>query len=331
MSWFAKMIFDEGGALKNPKKSKGYLLKSLNFSKCFFQLFIKKIKNIYKKLTFAAYDKIEGEGSRATYRSRFCNLLSSVQETCINHKFNLLNSKGSILIEFAVCMPVLIILLYYINDLSKLKRYYDQTEFVCQQFVNIIQNLSQNREDKKIKLPEDLKYAGSLAWLSMYPGNTMYYNKTERSAHDLSHSPGFIIYYVKGVSDGKASVIWNQRLYNYNTTIPSAWSYGPISSSDTSSKVVRGSNMLPSTIHPLLKISEGEIKIIVECYIYTGSSRMSIKDYVATDDISAMARKAFKCLLATPHATYASNKDGYYFNTVAIFTPQPGLFNEDRP
>ena len=60
--------------------------------------------------------------------------------------------EGSILIEFAVCMPVLIILLFYIHDLSKLKRYYDQAEFVAQQMMNILKNISRNRkgENKKI-------------------------------------------------------------------------------------------------------------------------------------------------------------------------------------
>ena len=67
-------------------------------------------------------------------------------------------NRGSILIEFAVCMPVLIILLFYINDLSKLKRYYDQTEFVARQMVNILQNISQGRDNKTIT-QKDLRYA----------------------------------------------------------------------------------------------------------------------------------------------------------------------------
>ena len=100
--------------------------------------------------------------------------------------------EGSILIEFAVCIPVLIILLFYIHDLSKLKRYHDQTEFVAQQMVNILQNISQNRENKKITI-NDIKRAASLAFLSVYPGNTMYHTDTRSSkAYELSHQPEFI-------------------------------------------------------------------------------------------------------------------------------------------
>jgi hypothetical protein len=113
-------------------------------------------------------------------------------------------TNGSILIEFAVCMPVLIILLYYVNDLTKIKRYYEQTEFVAQQMVNILQNISQNKEITEKKVSD----AFFLAHLSMYPGKTMFYNGTGRRAHDLSFAPYLNIHYVKGLAGGKASYMW---------------------------------------------------------------------------------------------------------------------------
>jgi hypothetical protein len=38
---------------------------------------------------------------------------------------------------------------------------------------NILQNISQNRENKKIT-KDDVKYAVAAAYLSIYPGKTMY-------------------------------------------------------------------------------------------------------------------------------------------------------------
>ncbi len=201
--------------------------------------------------------------------------------------------------------------------------------------VNILQNISQNREgdEKKIRR-DDIKRAFAFANLSIYPGKTMYYNGTGRSAHDLSHAPQFHIYYVKGVADEKASVIWSQVCFGQGLTTPtngSYSSYGPESSTDPDSKVARGTNLDPSAIYPTLKIKEGEEKIIVECVMFCHKNTMSNNNYVATDDQATRARKAFKCFLATPKPHYPNADYGYYFNSVAIFTPAPGLFDKTPP
>ncbi len=112
--------------------------------------------------------------------------------------------RGSILIEFAVCMPVLIVPLYYINDLSKLKRYYDQTEFVAQQTVNMIQNISQKRAKEATTAEEretlfkvskkDLLHIHTLAWQTVYPGLTIF---RKNSVYPLNHKPITSTYYVE--------------------------------------------------------------------------------------------------------------------------------------
>ncbi len=79
-------------------------------------------------------------------------------------------------------MPVLIILLFYINDLVKIKRMYSQTEFVGQQMSNILQNISKNQP---VTLT-NIKHACALAWLSAYhrttepiPYTNIYYVSTK--------------------------------------------------------------------------------------------------------------------------------------------------------
>ncbi len=234
--------------------------------------------------------------------------------------------KGSVLIEFAVCMPVLIILLYYVNDLSKLKRYYEQTEFVAHQMVNILQNISLNKEEK-IKR-EDFFRAASLAYLSAYPGKTMYYNGAGRYAHDLSHLPKMHIYYVEGVADGKVSGVWGLRRHLTNGKIPTEWDESDMYSStstDTDSQITWGTNLDASIMYPGLKIKKGDKKIIVECVFFCDKNGMSQNNYVASDSQSTCARKAFRLLFVTPKARGLAN----YFNSVAIFTPQrPELFKD---
>jgi len=319
-----------GKNLKKLIKSRGYLSKILNNLKYFPQLFTKKVKNFYKKLTFAAYDRTGKEGARAT--RRFCNLLSLIREFRTDLKFNLLNSKGSILIEFAVCMPVLIILLFYIHDLSKLKRYYDQTEFVAQQFVNIIQNISQKREDKKIKI-DDIKHAATLAYLSMYPGTTMYRVGKAEARHILSHAPRLNIFCVKGEEGGKASCRWVKRFLGENMDTPKDWNHAANAGSDALTTVHTNVNVEPSYIHPKLKIEKDEVKVIVEVNLFNASHVMNPNDYVESDKQETLAKKAFKCLLAIPKPLMKNANDtgGWYFDTVVVFTPKPGLFDPDNP
>ena len=337
MRWFAKMIFDRGGGkrLKKQRKSSGYFYKKF-----------KKLKNLYKKLTFACYDIMTEVGSRArcdTWTQLFRKILCENGMPIHKEGFRAqrvfhdaltfvqkpakLNSQGAILIEFAICMPVLIILLFYINDLVKIKRYYSQTEFVAQQMANILQNISKNNA---ITI-NDVKRAASLACLSMYPGKTMYFNGKTRGAHDFSHYPKFHIHYVKGLSKGKASCIWALRFNIQNGVNPSEWGYTKMTSTDSDSKVTWGSNLDQSTIYPTLKVDENKYKIIVECAIYCGVNSMNDSEYVSTDDQSTRSRKAFKCRLVTPKSNGNSNDHRYYFNSIVIFEPKPRLFSETAP
>jgi len=245
----------------------------------------------------------------------------------------LLNSKGIVLIEFAICMPILIILLFYINDLMRIKRYYSQTEFVAQQFANIIQNISQKREgvNRKITLL-DIRYAASLAFLSIYPGTTMFADgKRGNQSHELSHRPEFRIYYIKGLSEGKASVRWGWNGYCTTSTSPKTWQGGRLTSDVIRSSVRWRANTDASNIYPTLKINDEKDKIILECFVYNNDITMSLNAHSASDDQNSRAKKAFNFQLLNPKAVYADANVGHYFNSVVIFTPKPGLFDETPP
>ena len=227
-------------------------------------------------------------------------------------------------------MPILIILLFYIHDLVKIKRYYSQTEFVAQQMANILQNISKNRSNKKITL-NDIRHSASLAFLTIYPGTTMSRIGTSGSRHELSHAPRVNIFYVKGESGGKASCKWFRRILGETTPIWSLFTGAPSASEST---VKNLSNVSPSEIYPTLRIGENEKKIIVEVNLFSGHSIMNPNGYVESDKYPTIAQKAFKCRLVAPKALVkptSANQSGWYFSSVVIFTPKPGLFDPDNP
>lgn len=231
-------------------------------------------------------------------------------------EFYLANT-GSILIEFAVCMPVLIILLYYINDLSKLKRYYDQTEFAAQQMVNILQNIAKT---KKIEV-DDIKRAASLAYLTIYPETTMYSRDKKDIRHGFFYIPRIYMFYVKGESGGKASTKWGGWI-NTKTTRSDRWGSGVLSASAIGQCVTKwGDNVPQSNISPTLTVEEGKAKIILEVQLsWNDTYENSIGKKAGS------AREAFGFYFVNPkkYATAA------YFPSVVIFTPNSG-FTKDIP
>ena len=245
---------------------------------------------------------------------RFARLTSLIQKPYLRA-----TNCGAILIEFAVCMPVLIILLFYINDLVKIKRYYSQTEFVAQQMVNIIQNISQKRENKKITA-NDLKYATALASQTIYPGTTLFWKNKGMPFLHFSHP---IIYYVEGNKDGTATTYWRKAFYTdrKEAVSPATIQHSLVTTTHTSSVVTMGSKLQPSQIYPTLKIGPGEVKIILEVFLYFNASSKDVNGKSGYTD-----REAFGCRLVSP-----KHKGAGYFHSVVIFTPKPGLFSETAP
>jgi len=240
--------------------------------------------------------------------------------------------RGAILIEFAICMPILIIALFYINDLMRIKRYYAQTEFVAQQMANIIQNISQKREGTNKKINNtDLIYAASLAYLSMYPGTTMY-RVGSKARRTLSHTPRLNIFYIEGLSGGKASCLWGRRLLSDTADKPTSWATREATGGGNAS-LVYNTKEIPSDIYKNLKISENEKKIIVEANIFNANTIMREDEYVESDRQEALAKKAFKCRLIAPKplAKNVNDIQGWYFTSVVILTPKPGLFDGTAP
>ena len=219
-------------------------------------------------------------------------------------------------------MPILIIALFYINDLMRIKRYYAQTEFVAQQMANIIQNISQNRSDKRIYLP-DLKRAFALAWQTVYPGVTMF---KQGSGYPFAHMPHFFIYYV--TKDDNASTVscrWMSRVCTYNKTAPPSNVETAKYTSNHSCSIVRyKTNSAPSNIYSSLKMGS-EPRVIIEASTMVASN--SSGEYNTSGNIIPV-KQAFGLYFVKPKGYW-----GWYrfFPSVIIFTPKPGLFTNDYP
>jgi hypothetical protein len=127
-----------------------------------------------------------------------------------------------------------------------------------------------------------------------------------------------IIYYVKGTGKNKAKVIWMVN-YTYGTMglgkNPTAGktliAYGL--PRNGSCNVVYDSDR----IWPELKINDGEVKILFEstCWCDTTSPSPSI----------------FGLRFVVPRKQFAYGSFYPFLTSVVIFTPKPGLFDENVP
>jgi hypothetical protein len=241
----------------------------------------------------------------------------------------LLSSKGAILIEFAISIPVLVALMYYMHDLPKLARIHERMEFCAHCMVNLLQNCSQNRENRRITA-NDIRYAVAAAFLTIYPGMTMYETSARRFRY--GHFPHYWIYYIVGESDGTASMAWSITgwtdmgggVVNPNRICVEYH----INSSHSKSTVTYGKKKNPSLIYPGLTIKPGEKKIILECALCYHDDMGT--QYGFTDGrliANVPAKKAFGFWILPIKATRSS----VFFNKAVIFTPKPGLFSETPP
>jgi Flp pilus assembly protein TadG len=232
---------------------------------------------------------------------------------------------GAILIEFAIAIPVLILLVYYLHDIPRLKHLNSRMKFCAHCMANILQNVSQDREDKKITLSY-LRNTVAAAYLSIFPGKTIY-------TTSKSHAPfGYVlsgqIYCVKGLDNGNVSVMWCYRWHAADNS-PSPSTITIQTYRDPRSLVNTGTNVSPPSIYPGLSIQSGQIKILVEVAFHYYPSSVGTK-YYFTDGRSCASVPA-KTALGFWVLSPTSKGSAVFFNTVVIFTPKPGLFDETEP
>ncbi|MDR2781235.1 MAG: hypothetical protein LBB21_02125 [Holosporaceae bacterium] len=226
-------------------------------------------------------------------------------------------------------MPVLIAVVYYLHDIPKYRRMQSRIELVTHEMASILQNISQKRKDKRITF-DDIKYAMSAAFLTVFPGVTQYPDKglgKPVSAFPVGYFPTIYVYCVIGNSDGtKASVIWLKHAY---TDYYSVGRRGGVECADHVGSIVRyRTDSDPSSIYPGLKIASNEIKIIVECsFCYHQYSNWSFSNNTLCSSVPIEKAMGFYFMQLKRKTQRMED----YLSTVVIFTPKSGLFDNNAP
>jgi hypothetical protein len=230
---------------------------------------------------------------------------------------------GSIFIDIAVVIPVLIAILYYLHDVPKAKRIRKKMEFCAHCGVNMFQNISAKRTDRKIT-ENDIRRIAYSVCLPYFQGKEMLRDQSGVFPHG-----GFfvmIIIYVKGMGNDTAKIIW---------TVQSSVAYSSSSSIDTiqyirnngDSRVILdtyytiGRTENSNLIHPKLKINKDEEKMILYVTFYTC---IGYKYHDGTDVSAANAGRLFGFYVFPVILKTGSNG---LFTASVIFTPNSGLFS----
>jgi hypothetical protein len=203
-------------------------------------------------------------------------------------------------------------------------------EFCGHCLINILQNISQKRAENQKKITKlDVRYAMCAAYLTIYPGKTMY--ATGKNRFFYGHESMSFLYYVKGLSGGKASVCWGVACWGDISEPNGKFLDGNYASASEAFTVTHsnsiincGINVNPPQIYEDLQIKEGEVKMILEVSLATNDT-FTFLDGKSVRTVPVQRR--FGLYLAPVR----SPRVWSYLKTVVIFTPKPGLFNETPP
>ena len=258
---------------------------------------------------------LPNRGGATTSKSKRSIILTTISR--------LFSRRGAIIIEFAFSIPVFMALIYYLHDVPKLQRYQQQMDFVAQQVAQMLQNVSQQRTNKRIT-QNDIVNVARAAYLTVFPGVSMVPIRNEWLP--LGFYIEFYLFGVRGEPNNKASVKWVVKLYFTQES-------GVSGSSVINSCVVHNKQHVhPSEICSSLTIKDGEIKIIVECHLRYGLA-YHFSDGRRCKDVSF--REVFGFLVYNPvpdKSDRVNSKDfASFFISHAIFAPAAGLFDDTSP
>jgi Flp pilus assembly protein TadG len=245
---------------------------------------------------------------------------------------------GSILIEFAFGIPVLVSILFLVMDAPKF--YY--LKYKVKNTAYMASSLLQRGVERAI-IRKDLSQIFSAAFFSHFPGTSQYYINSQWA---MGYTKIAHVYYVVGSAKGKAQVKWgwksNEKASNPNDN-------GTIFNTSQSTSVVKFLSFAsdPNSIYKHLSLDEDEARIIIDVGFYlidttttknggNGSDVASAEDEIdatastTTDSTAGIAADAKKCM-GFSLLPLRSSADASYFNFVLVFTPKKGLFTETAP
>jgi hypothetical protein len=273
----------------------------------------------YESLGCQNSDKSSGKNTLS--QRSFLHLLKSVFD---RKNFKSIDNRGSILVEFAIGVPILIPIMLYGHDIFKLARIRERIEFCTYCGINMIQNISQGRENQRITRTDIMTIAHAM-WLPFFGGGINQYSTTAPTTSRTYKMPcGYVpqieLYCFKGMGGGMAKLCW---MVNANCALgpnpanidimSDMRQYSPI-------KTTVGSTYKVSDIRNGLAINENEIKIIaLSRFCMNGASPTDGKNFSLSQRLGLLIIRI------------GGELSGTYLHTVVIFTPKPRLFSETPP
>jgi hypothetical protein len=186
------------------------------------------------------------------------------------------------------------------------------------------------KEIRRITL-NDIRHAFCSAHLSAYLGTYSIFSNN-KGYHRYGHAPHGWIYYLKGVGSS-VCCFWMIQVESVNVagSTPFTIAVGAKTSGAENRSFVRiaaGETKNPAAVYPGLSMSNGEVKIVVEVAPYHHPSSNSGNRLLNGRMITS--KEAFGFFVIDPKITSYTGRETF-FNTVIIFTPESGLFDESAP
>ncbi|MBR1734029.1 MAG: pilus assembly protein [Alphaproteobacteria bacterium] len=218
---------------------------------------------------------------------------------------------GGILIEFTICLPILILVLFFVNDHYRFYELRDKVKASAYMAASMCQNVCNNRDSKQLTIT-DLKRITYASCLNFFHNQTMF-------------SPWpFGMYY---------SIIWiyvkrnSSNNYRYQTYITNTYSGStPTDLNHTTTSLTTKTETEIKSIHAdLVCENDGDERVMVWVYYDFNTLNMYF-------DKSTYVEKSNLGLFILPLKVYISEPSSFppvvnaYFKYQVIFTPKPGRF-----
>lgn len=247
-------------------------------------------------------------------------------------KFLRNKSRGGVLVEFAISIPVLISVLYFSFDLPKHKELINRMKFATYCGVNMIQNISKKRASKKITKIDLAEVAFSVGLPIWKAGHKWMCNNS--NLYPLGQQVIMNVFYIKGTGSNNCKIVWHRGVFSHMHNGRKYPSYTTsFSNSTLYSRFSVGSSYSASKIHPDLKnIKKDEVKILLEVNVHSRPSlkrRSGMYAWGVSSSVSKPPPFLFGYMMLPPSGSGSGNY--YFYPAFVVFSPRNGLFTEVVP
>lgn len=280
-----------------------------------------KLSNFFKIAQYtrtlkSAASKIQQVSNRISSKSRmYFKKIVMLHKSC----------RGSVLIECAIVLPVLLATLYYAVDSPRYERFTFNMKKTGYLMVSMMQVLTPSNKNGFISLAE-IKRITSTAFLSFFGDANKQFSTSSSPPYKykLGYRGQTLIFCIKGTSDGRAAILWAVDAGHISTySNPQSVQHSHYSSRSLI-KTPLSIPVDPITIHHQLRIKPGELKIILDVSLASGPEE-SFLNGTPSSSRSSSVKFGFACFPPSKRT------NSTYFNNVIIFTPKGNAFKDTPP